>query len=93
MVAVVNHQYKYSQNLALVSKARLTLTSFIFNSLLQTEDNIMFNIFNVTKDQNELGIEQENPTLSEKYEQVNNEKKKEKPAHGEDGVCCGGCGG
>lgn len=53
----------------------------------------MFNFFNVAKDQNELGIEQENPTISDKHKQVENEKTKEKAVHGEDGVCCGGCGG
>lgn len=53
----------------------------------------MFNFFNVAKDQNELGIEQENTTIADKYEQVENEQTKERPVHGEDGVCCGGCGG
>jgi len=51
----------------------------------------MFNFFNVTKDQNEFGIEQENLSISDKYQQQENEK--DTPAHGEDGVCCGGCGG
>ncbi len=53
----------------------------------------MFNFFNVAKDQNELGFEQETSTIAEKYEQVENKQTKEKPVHGEDGVCCGGCGG
>lgn len=52
----------------------------------------MFNFFNIAKDQNELGMEQENTTLSDKRKQVENEGDKQ-PVHGEDGVCCGGCGG
>jgi CCGSCS motif protein len=59
----------------------------------KTEDYIMFNFFNVAKDQNEMGIEQENSTIADKYPQVETETAKTKPVHGEDGVCCGGCGG
>ena len=53
----------------------------------------MFNFFNVAKDQNEMGLEQGNSTITDKYEKVEDEKTKKKSVHGEDGVCCGGCGG
>ena len=51
----------------------------------------MFNFFNVAKDQNEQGIEQENQSIAEKQATAESEKKA--PVHGEDGLCCGGCGG
>jgi CCGSCS motif protein len=53
----------------------------------------MFNFFNVAKDKKEMGVEQESSAITDKYEQDTNERKKETPVHGEDGVCCGGCGG
>jgi CCGSCS motif protein len=60
-------------------------------NIYQVEDNIMFNFFNVEKDQNAQGIEQENLSISDKLQQEENEK--ETRVHGENGVCCGGCGG
>lgn len=60
-------------------------------NIYQVEDNIMFNFFNVEKDQNAQGIEQENLSISDKFQQEENEK--ETRVHGENGVCCGGCGG
>lgn len=56
----------------------------------------MFNFFNISKDENELGIEQENLSILEKAEQAKTEQKSKTnkaPVHGENGVCCGGCGG
>jgi CCGSCS motif protein len=51
----------------------------------------MFNIFTVAKDQNEQAIEQEKKSTADK--QVTAENEKSAPVHGEDGACCGGCGG
>jgi CCGSCS motif protein len=51
----------------------------------------MFNFFKTTKNQNEREIEQEDSTISEKN--LQNETKKDTPVHGENGACCGGCGG
>lgn len=56
----------------------------------------MFNFFNISKDQNEQGIEQENMSLAEKNQQMRNDQynsANKAPVHGENGVCCGGCGG
>ena len=52
----------------------------------------MFNFFNKTKTQNEANTQQKS-AVTEKLENADNTKQEKKPVHGEDGVCCGGCGG
>ena len=62
----------------------------------------MFNFFNGAKTTNELTTEQENLTIADnnqsmepEHEQKQSQPNEQKPksAHGENGVCCGGCGG
>ncbi|GAA5132593.1 CCGSCS motif protein [Thalassotalea piscium] len=53
----------------------------------------MFSFLNPTKTKKELAPEQFTPSDAEHKQAVEQKVEKEKPVHGEDGVCCGGCGG
>ncbi|GHF79031.1 CCGSCS motif protein [Thalassotalea marina] len=53
----------------------------------------MFNLFNSSKDENKPAIDQESLPPNVEHQVENDNEDKGKPVHGEDGACCGGCGG
>ncbi|TWX72032.1 CCGSCS motif protein [Colwellia demingiae] len=53
----------------------------------------MFNIFKTNKEQTNDDVSAQSNELESAVKNNSNEEGENKKVHGEDGVCCGGCGG
>ncbi len=53
----------------------------------------MINFFKKSTEKESAKHTQADPTVSQDAQSIKNTTKETKPVHGENGVCCGGCGG
>ncbi|MGB0938146.1 MAG: CCGSCS motif protein [Colwellia sp.] len=53
----------------------------------------MINFFKKSTEKNTVKKSQTESAVNKSDNAVDNSKKEAKPVHGENGVCCGGCGG